>query len=175
MKFKNKGVLWITGLSGSGKTTISKMLLKELKKRNIKAIHLDGDKLRETFSSLPIKNSFNRLQRRNIGLFYSRLSFYLASQNYIVITSVIALEKEVLRWNRKNISNYNQVFLNIDIEELIKRDPKNNYKKFFEKKIKNLYGLDMKYYKPKNSELEIKSIHNLNKKEITQKIIKNFF
>tara|TARA_B100000787_G_C16188561_1_gene296093 strand:- start:170 stop:697 length:528 start_codon:yes stop_codon:yes gene_type:complete len=175
MRFKNKGVLWITGLSGSGKTTISQMLLKEIKKKNIKAIHLDGDELRKTFSSIPIKNSFKREQRKKIGLFYSRLSLYLASQNYIVITSVMALEKEVLTWNRKNISNYNQVFLNIDIKELIKRDPKKNYKMFFQKKIKNLYGIDMKYYKPKNSELEIKSNQNLSKKEITNIIIKNFF
>ena len=36
MKFKNKGVLWITGLSGSGKSTIAKMVLKELKKKTLK-------------------------------------------------------------------------------------------------------------------------------------------
>ena len=101
MKFKNKGVLWITGLSGSGKSTIAKMVLKELKKKNIKAIHLDGDELRNTLSSIPIPNSFKREQRKNIGLFYSKLSYYIASQNNIVITSVIALQKEVLMWNKK--------------------------------------------------------------------------
>lgn len=175
MRFKNKGVLWITGLSGSGKSTIAKMVLKELKKKKIKAIHLDGDELRNTLSSIPIPDCFKREQRKNIGLFYSKLSFYIASQNNIVITSVIALQKEVLMWNKKNIPNYNQVFLNFDIEDIIKRDPKKMYKNFFKKKIRDMYGLDMKYYKPRNSQLELKSKDNLSKKQITDKIIKSFF
>ena len=71
--------------------------------------------------------------------------------------------------------NYNQVFLNFNIEDVIKRDPNKIYKNFFKKKIRDMYGLDMKYYKPRNSQLEIKSEDNLSKKQITNKIIKSFF
>ena len=78
-------------------------------------------------------------------------------------------------WNKKNIPNYNQVFLNYNIEDVIKRDPKKIYKNFFKKKIRDMYGLDMKYFKPRNSHLEIKSKDNLSKKQITNKIIKSFF
>ena len=96
-------VIWITGLSGSGKTTISKILKKKISAFNNRVIHLDGDELRNCASTIIIKNSFSKTYRKKIGLFYAKLANIIANQNYIVIISVMALQKEVHLWNKKYI------------------------------------------------------------------------
>ena len=94
---KKKGiVIWLTGLSGAGKTTISLQILKQLQIRN--PIHLDGDKLRDILS-IRKENTFTKNNRNKIGMIYSKLSKYLSDQGHFVVTSVMALNKSVFTWN----------------------------------------------------------------------------
>ena len=106
MKNIFSSVIWVTGLSGSGKTTISKILKKKLELIYERVIHLDGDELRDCASSIIGKNSFGGSDRKRIGLFYSKLAKNFAKQNFIVIMSVMALQKEVQLWNKKNIPHF---------------------------------------------------------------------
>ena len=167
-------VIWITGLSGSGKTTISKILKKKISAFNNRVIHLDGDELRNCASTIIIKNSFSKTYRKKIGLFYAKLANIIANQNYIVIISVMALQKEVHLWNKKNISNYYDIMLDVPIKELQSRDPKGIYKKYSKGKIKNLYGLDLDYDKPKKPWMLIKWSRQLNKNLIVDLILDKF-
>ena len=105
-------VIWITGLSGAGKTTIARLLLKKIKK--FKPIHLDGDKLRDILS-ITNKNTFTKKDRIKIGLIYSKLSKYLYDQGHLVIVSVMALNSKTFNWNKKYIKNYFEIFLDVPL------------------------------------------------------------
>jgi len=64
------GLLWITGLSGAGKTTISKIIYKKLKKKYSNIILLDGDQLRNKFNIpyIKVSGSFSNTYRTKVGL-----------------------------------------------------------------------------------------------------------
>ena len=84
----------------------------------------------------------------------------------------MALIKDVQSWNKKNLKNYTDVYLNVPLKELQKRDPKNLYKMFEEKKIKNLAGVDLKYDKPKKPRIYINWKKKISPKNFANKIIK---
>tara|TARA_B100000965_G_scaffold406631_1_gene446722 strand:- start:8951 stop:9487 length:537 start_codon:yes stop_codon:yes gene_type:complete len=168
------GVLWITGLSGSGKTTISKILLAKLKKKYDNIILLDGDKLRKTLK-IKKKGTFNYNQRKKMGLIYAKICKSYLKKDYFVIISVMALIKFVHQWNKKNLINYKDVYLKVPLYILKKRDPKKIYEKFRLKKIKNVAGLDLKYDVPKKPSLQIIWNKKLTPQKITNKIIKKLF
>tara|TARA_B100002019_G_C21240165_1_gene585072 strand:+ start:842 stop:1411 length:570 start_codon:yes stop_codon:yes gene_type:complete len=171
-------VIWITGLSGAGKTTISKKMFLYLKEKN--PIHLDGDNLRDILS-IRHKKTFTKKSRNKIGLLYSKMSKYLADQGHLVIISVMALDKSVFEWNRKNIKNYFEVYLKVSKRELVKRDPKGIYKKYKQGKVRYISGFDISYdepYKPNliiewNKKLTIKKTSELILKKINEKYFSN--
>lgn len=148
---KSGQVIWITGLSGSGKTTLATQIYSELNIRKIPVILLDGDEIRKILNS---KNSFEldmeRSARLEVAFKYAKLCKYLSDQNFIVIISTISLFKEIHLWNRDNISNYYEVFLDVPIELLIKRDSKNIYSDFQKGIRKNVAGMDLKVDFPSN-------------------------
>ena len=142
---------WITGLSAAGKTTLSQMLVEHLRSKGKTVILLDGDELREIFSN----KSFSREDRLEITLKYSRLCTILVNQKFNVVIGVIGLFNEVHQWNRQNIPGYIEVFVDVPMEELKKRDPKNLYKKAMKGQIKNVYGVDLDAEFPKNPDVHL--------------------
>ena len=173
-KINNGCVIWITGLSGAGKTTLSKNLGNSLKKIGIPCILLDGDTIRSIFSEDKDNRDYTNESRKRMAMKYSRLSLLLASQGYCVITSVIGMFKEIYSWNRKYLPGYYEIFLDIPICELKKRDPKGIYRKFSLGKITNVAGLDLKIQKPPNSDLHITDCKAINTKKIISHIINRF-
>lgn len=171
-KKKHKpGLLWITGLSGSGKSTISKIIYTELKKKYSNIILLDGDVLRKKLKIKKI-NTFSNIERTKIGLQYVKVcKNYINNQNKFVIIAAMALLSKVQR-EYKKITNNNDIFLDVPTNELKKRDPKRLYKKFRNKEIKNMVGLDLSYDKPKNPSLYFKWKKNLTANIISRKILK---
>jgi len=171
-KIKHKpGLLWITGLSGSGKTTISKIIYNKLKKKYSNIILLDGDVLRK---KLKVKtfNSFSNNYRTQVGLKYVNIcNRYVNDKNKFVIIATMALILKVQK-EYKKIKNYFDVFLDVPMKELRKRDPKKLYKKFANKQITNMVGLDVKFDKPYNPSLYINWKKNLTALKISKKIFK---
>ena len=164
-------VIWITGLSGAGKTTLSKDLGNRLKKNGIPCVQLDGDIIRSIFSEDKDNTNYSYESRKKMAIRYSRLSLMLASQGYCVITSVIGMFKEIYSWNKKNLPGYYEIFLDIPICELKKRDPKGIYRKFSLGKITNVAGLDLKIQKPTNSDLHITDYKAINTEIIISNVI----
>ena len=109
-------VVWITGLSGSGKTTIAKKIIRKLKVH--KPIHLDGDDLREILN-IKGKTTFSKKNREKIGLIYSKFANYLANQGNFVIVSVMALNNSTFYWNKKNIKNFRLEFNKLWVHGLV--------------------------------------------------------
>ena len=145
-------VVWITGLSGSGKTTIAKKIVRKLKVH--KPIHLDGDDLREILD-IKGKTTYSKKSREKIGLIYSKFANYLANQGNFVVVSVMALNNSTFYWNKKNIKNYFEIYLDVPNNELVKRDPKGIYKNFKKGIIKNISGFDISFDEPKKPDLKI--------------------
>ena len=96
-------VIWLIGLSGSGKTTIANLLFKKLKKKYINIVHLDGDRVRKIYGEKighTTKDRYKNAER------LSRLSKFLSDQKIHVIASVLSNFPEWQKWNKKNIGKY---------------------------------------------------------------------
>ena len=79
---------------------------------------------------------------------YSHLCQVLANQDFTVIISTISMFNEIYLWNTKNLPNYFQVYLEVPLPELERRDPKGIYKSFREGTTKNVVGLDQPFDEP---------------------------
>jgi len=124
-----------------------------LRERGKFAVHLDGDKLRELF---PHSKGFGRHERLALGYQYSALAKFLSEQGAIVIVSTIALFSEIHQWNRTHIKSYIEVFLDVPIEELIRRDPKGLYKRYLSGETTSVAGLDLEVDYPKSPDLVLR-------------------
>ena len=91
-KNNKKGILfWITGLSGAGKTTISKQIYKKIKNEYGKTIIINGDDIRKIFEL----KGYDYKDRKKIGLQYSKLLKKITDQNVNVIFAGIVMVEEV--------------------------------------------------------------------------------
>ena len=163
------GCLWITGLSAAGKTTISSIIYNELNSIHDNIIKLDGDELRKIFKLS--SSSYTREDRIQLGLTYSRLVKELVDQDIFVVIAVIGLYEEIHTWNRDNIKNYHDVFLDVPFDELIKRDPKGLYKKFNKGLVSNVAGFDFEVDFPTSPFCHIKWNNSLDPTAISDAIM----
>nr|WP_296070312.1 adenylyl-sulfate kinase [uncultured Actinoplanes sp.] len=124
MSLTSGALVWITGMSGAGKSTVAAELVDRLHRRGVRPVLLDGDQLR---AALGIAGTFDHQGRHNLAFVYARLCRLLAGQGQIVICSTIALFHDVQAWNRANIDNYLEVFLDVPVDELRARDTKGLY------------------------------------------------
>ena len=149
-------VVWITGLSGAGKTTLAQAIVKHLRDNGQHVIFLDGDELRDILNR-PLNNvqSHDRESRLALAMQYAQLCRMLAMQGVIVVIATISLFKEIHSWNRKNLPGYFEVYIKVPLEELRRRDPKSIYQRFNCGEIKNVAGLDLKIDEPLNAHLII--------------------
>tara|TARA_E500000178_G_C17012231_1_gene751139 strand:+ start:1391 stop:1912 length:522 start_codon:yes stop_codon:yes gene_type:complete len=169
-------VIWITGLSGAGKTTLGKSVYDYYKKKFPNTLWFDG----ETTNLLTDqKRKYDRISR--INQYYKNIKFYQFCnlQKINLIISCLYFDINLQKNNRKIFKkNYYEIYLKSNIEELIKRDSKNTYKKNLSKKKPNIVGYDIKWRMPKGSNFIVDSFHKKNLMEISKKIItktkKNF-
>lgn len=162
-------VIWITGLAGSGKTTIAKKLYKILKNKYPQTVLLDGDNFREIVGSIGYTNE----ERLRGAYIFHNLCKYLDNEGLIVVCSVMVLFKEIQRLNRENFSKYIEIFLDVDMDTLIKRDKKSLYSKALKGETKNVVGIDLPWDKPENPEIILKN-NSINELENNVKTIINY-
>ena len=150
-------VIWILGLSGSGKSTLAREILNNTKGKH-RFVHIDGDAIRKIYNK---KLGHTLKDRETNALRISRLAKYISDQNVNVIVSVLSNFPKWLKWNRKNIKNYFEVYLKTKMEILKKRKSK-----IYSKKVKNVIGVDLKFNEPKKSDLIIENSDNKNEIKI---------
>jgi adenylyl-sulfate kinase len=145
-------VLWMTGLSGAGKTTIALELLRQLDGRNLKLERLDGDVVRE---SLTKDLGFTAEDRqKNI----ERVTFVakLLSRNGVgCICSFISPYQSVRDHVRAETSNFLEVFVDAPLEVVIGRDVKGMYKKAIAGEIPNFTGISDPFEAPENPDIHV--------------------
>lgn len=122
------GVIWISGYSASGKTTVGRIVESSFANMNKSTIFLDGDDLRSIFSG---KWGYGRDQRVELVRVYLRLCNHFASQGHIVVISTIGLYEDAFCWVRQYIYNSLIVFLRVPKQIRLERDlsTKNVYRK----------------------------------------------
>lgn len=157
-------VYWITGLSGAGKTTIGKRLYSRLKSLKPNVVFLDGDILRNVFGN-HLGHSLE--DRKKLAMSYSRLCKMLSEQDVDVVCATISLFKEVHDFNRKNIKNYYEIFIECEMQELKKRDQKGIYSKALIGEMDNVIGINISYDKPDKCDLVI---DNTTKDSLNEKV-----
>ena len=147
-------IIWITGLPGSGKTTLAnkiKCILAPKTSHDI--VLLDGDNIRNI---LPYEISYSNEDRLKLATFYSELALLIEKSNCIVICSFVALFHIIQEQTRLNANDYFEIFLDPSLDELIKKNKKGLYSEKSEYINKQL----SKHEFPRKPELRINTISN---------------
>ena len=146
-------VIWFTGLSGSGKSTIANELDVKLNKRGLKTYILDGDNVRVGLNK---DLGFSPESRKENIRRISEVAKLFADSGTVVMAAFISPFKED-RESARDVSgsDYVEVFVDTPIEECIKRDPKGLYKKAIAGEIKGFTGIDAPYEEPLSSEISL--------------------
>lgn len=161
---KNKGItFWITGLSGSGKTTIGKKIITKIIKNFGPTILFSGDDIRKIFNL----KKFSRKDRLAYALIYGKFCKYITDNKINVIFSTVSLFHKVRKWNRSNINNYIEIYIQSDINQIIKQ--KNKF--FYKGNYKNIIGKNIKAEYPKSSHITIKNNFNKSANVLAKELI----
>jgi len=140
-------VIWIIGMSSSGKTTLGKILHEKLKLSNEKWVFLDGDIYRNILGE-DLGHTIE--DREKNGQRISKLSEFFDKNNINVIACVLSIFHKHQEYNRKKIKDYFEVYIKVDFEKLLKRDNKRLYEDALDGKIKDVIGVDIDFVEPKS-------------------------
>ena len=150
----NGVTVWLTGLSGAGKTTLAERLLPELKSRGHRVETLDGDVVRTHLSK---GLGFSREDRdENIR----RIAWVAAlgtRHGATMIVSAISPYEETRAEARERIGDFVEVYVKCSLERLIERDTKGLYKRALAGEIKNFTGVSDPYEEPRDPEIVVET------------------
>lgn len=145
-------VIWITGISGSGKSSICDWIQDRLAPHLPNLVRLDGDAVREAFGAdLAYAEPDRFVQISRI----QRIAKMLADQGQIVLVSALYAHPDLLEWNRTNLPGYTEIYLNVSLDLVKQRDPKGLYAKAAAGEMPNVVGLDIPWHAPEKPDLEI--------------------
>jgi adenylylsulfate kinase len=160
-------VIWLTGLSGSGKSSTSKVLESRIKSLGLKVECLDGDDLRRTISP---DVGFSRADRELHCRRVTYISSLLSRNGIITIVALVSPYESIRKYARDNIRNFVEVWVKCSLDTCIKRDPKKLYKNATEGKISNMTGIQDPYEPPTSPEVVVDTEIS-NPKECAEKIL----
>jgi len=145
-------IIWLIGMAGSGKTSIGRSLYSELNKTNEATVFLDGDHFR-TIMKDDLGHSLN--DRRLNGERMLRMCSYLDSQGIDVVCCILSIFPEHQQECRRIFSRYIEVYIDVSMDELIRRDQKGLYTGALSGDIKDVVGIDIPFPRPANPDLVI--------------------
>lgn len=145
-------VIWLTGLPGSGKTTIANAIKPMLEKEGRRVELLDGDVVRRQLSP---ELGFTKQDREIHARRVVYLAKVFARNGVVAIVSLISPYREFRGYARSEIENFVEVYVRAGLQTCIKRDPKGLYAKALAGEIKDLTGLQDPYEEPLNPELVV--------------------
>lgn len=152
-KLKEHGfAVWITGLPGSGKTTIAKGVEKELKARGVKVEVFDGDEVRKNLSKGLGFSKEDRDTHNKRVIYVCKL---LTRNGVNAVISLISPYRSTRAFAREQLPKFVEVYLKCSLEECMRRDPKGLYKKALAGEITNMTGIQDPYEEPLNPEVTL--------------------
>ena len=144
-------VIWFTGLSGSGKSTIADRVAEVLTARGQDVERLDGDHVREAFPQTGFSREERNLHIRRMGF----VAGLLEKHGVIVVASFISPYRESRAYARSRCRRFIEVYVSTPLAECERRDVKGLYKKARSGELKNFTGIDSPYEAPVNPEVRI--------------------
>lgn len=147
----NPAVIFFTGLSGAGKTTIAKGLQLRLEVSGIVPVMLDGDDIRNAIQL----TAFDEESRKKHNLSVGYMASLFEAQGNMVIVSLISPYNDVRDKIRKMCNCFIEVYVSTALEVCIARDPKGLYKKAMRGEINDFTGVSAPYFPPANPEVTI--------------------
>lgn len=162
-------VLWFTGLSGSGKSTIANAVSKKLFERNVQEYVLDGDNIRHGLNrDLSFSDHDRKENIRRIG----EVAKLFVDSGKVVLASFISPFQSDRDQVREifDKGEFIEIYVKCSLEECERRDPKRLYEKARKGEIKNFTGIDSPYEPPQNPELTIET-DRLSVEEAVEQII----
>ncbi|MCE4937068.1 adenylyl-sulfate kinase [Aliivibrio fischeri] len=154
LKKQKPAVLWFTGLSGAGKSTIAGALESKLAELGYHTYLLDGDNVRHGLcKDLGFSDHDRQENIRRIG----ELAKLMADAGLIVLSAFISPHRAERQMVRELLpeGEFLEVFVNTSLDECEKRDPKGLYKKARAGEIKHFTGIDSEYQQPLNPEIDL--------------------
>jgi len=147
-------VVWLIGLSGTGKTTLANEIVRYANRERVNTVLLDGDVIREVFGN---DLGYSMKDRLINAYRICQLGKLLDAQGLNVVCSILSIFPETRDWNRVNIKKYYEVFIDTPIEILVERDSKGIYAKYYRGEVTEVVGLDIKFPIPDKPDLVIKN------------------
>ena len=160
-------VVFLTGLSASGKTTIAKTVIDKLRKKGIAPLLLDGDEIRNAIKLTGFDEESRKRHNLNVGY----MAKLLEAQGKVVIVSLISPYDDIRNQIRGMCHKFIEIHVATDIKVCMERDPKGMYKKAIRGEIKDFTGISAPYYPPANPELVLDTAV-MSADECASKIIK---
>lgn len=162
-------LIWFTGLSGSGKSTIANRVELLLHQKSIRTYTLDGDNVR---SGINADLSFSPEDRTENIRRIAEVSKLMIDAGLVVLAAFVSPYKKDRENIRKTVSSVNfvEVFVNTSLEECERRDVKGLYKKAREGEIKNMTGISAPYEAPENADVVVET-EKLSIEEAAQKVV----
>jgi len=152
-RLEQKGfVLWFTGLSQAGKTTVGNRVYEFLKEKGLNLERLDGDIVRQSLSS---DLGFTKEDRDENIKRVTRVAKLLSRERIGVISSFISPYKKIRNNIRKEVTNFIEVFCNAPLKVCEQRDTKGLYEKARKGEIQNFTGISHPYEVPENPDIEL--------------------
>jgi adenylyl-sulfate kinase len=145
-------VVWLTGLPGSGKTTIARKLEPELRNPDRPVEVLDGDEIRQNLSK---GLGFSREDRETHLKRVTYVAKLLSRNGVAVIAAFISPYRSIRDYARKETTNFLEVYVKCSVETCAKRDPKGLYKKASSGQISDLTGPQDVYEEPPAPDLAL--------------------
>jgi adenylylsulfate kinase len=144
-------VLWFTGLSGSGKSTIAARVHAELERRGVDVEYIDGDALREVFPNTGFTRAEREEHLRRTGYMASRLAVH----GVAVVASLVSPYRESRDFIRKLCREFVEIYVATPLEECERRDVKGLYARARRGELRNFTGIDDPYEPPESPELTL--------------------
>lgn len=157
-------IIWITGLSGAGKTSICEAVMRRLKPSLPQLVHVDGDAVRDLFGNDLTFMEADRV--RQIGRI-QRLARILDQQGLIVLVAALYASPALLQENRRLFPRYHEVYLEAPIELVWAR----NTKGLYEAGVENVVGVDIPWHAPANPDLVLRASNDKTVDELADALI----
>lgn len=144
-------VIWITGLSGAGKSTIARAAVAQLRATGEPPVLLDGDAIREAIADP--HTAHDPASRLANAYRISHLAKLFADQGHTVFVATMSIFHEIHAWNRVNLPNYLEVWVEVALGALRKRDARGLYSRHENGDATNVPGMDLDYERPLQPDL----------------------
>ena len=163
-------IVWIIGLSGSGKSTVGRALYEKLKVVDPATVLIDGDEIRAIFKHNKKDDAYTVEGRQVNADRVSQICAWLDRQQINVVCCILSIFPEGQDWNRKTYRNYLEVYLEAPEDELVER--RSFYRDAREGRLKNVVGVDIPFIKPHAPNMKFStSVHGLGADAIANQIL----